>query len=118
MFEVEAYLRGIYFIFPSMGIYFSVDACICLLYVNRFGHLVDLYSWNPHCRYLDGLGPSGISNGTVLLWYYKLYRVLLLVSVAIKHMYGIGDPLFIINTYIQTYIHARACIHTHKDKYM
>lgn len=26
---------------------------------DRFGHLVDLYSWNPHCRYLDGRGPSG-----------------------------------------------------------
>lgn len=25
----------------------------------RFGHLVDLYAWNPHCRYLDGTGPSG-----------------------------------------------------------
>ena len=25
----------------------------------RFGHLVDLYAWNPHCRHLDGLGPSG-----------------------------------------------------------
>ncbi|XP_069147464.1 uncharacterized protein [Solanum lycopersicum] len=26
---------------------------------DRFGHLVDLYCWNPHCRYLDGYGPSG-----------------------------------------------------------
>ncbi|KAL2323725.1 hypothetical protein Fmac_028104 [Flemingia macrophylla] len=26
---------------------------------DRFGHLVDLYAWNPHCRYLDGTGPSG-----------------------------------------------------------
>ncbi|KAE8009330.1 hypothetical protein FH972_005774 [Carpinus fangiana] len=26
---------------------------------DRFGHLVDLYAWTPHCRYLDGLGPSG-----------------------------------------------------------
>ncbi|XAR58366.1 hypothetical protein NMG60_11013745 [Bertholletia excelsa] len=26
---------------------------------DRFGHLVDAYAWNPHCRYLDGLGPSG-----------------------------------------------------------
>ncbi|GLT42652.1 hypothetical protein SLA2020_166420 [Shorea laevis] len=25
---------------------------------DRFGHLVDLYAWNPHCRYLDGIGPS------------------------------------------------------------
>ncbi|MED6169084.1 hypothetical protein PIB30_018006 [Stylosanthes scabra] len=29
---------------------------------DRFGHLVDLYSWNPHCRYLDGTGPSGSAN--------------------------------------------------------
>ncbi|GAB2298432.1 hypothetical protein Dimus_032497 [Dionaea muscipula] len=26
---------------------------------DRFGHLVDVYAWNPHCRYLDGLGPQG-----------------------------------------------------------
>ncbi|KAK1398751.1 Cytochrome c-552DMSO reductase-like, heme-binding domain containing protein [Heracleum sosnowskyi] len=26
---------------------------------DRFGHLVDVYAWNPHCRYLDGHGPSG-----------------------------------------------------------
>ncbi|CAA0824911.1 heme binding [Striga hermonthica] len=26
---------------------------------DRFGHLVDMYSWNPHCRYLDGISPSG-----------------------------------------------------------
>ncbi|GLT43116.1 hypothetical protein SLA2020_170870 [Shorea laevis] len=25
---------------------------------DRFGHLVDLYGWNPHCRYLDGVGPA------------------------------------------------------------
>ncbi|GMH02300.1 hypothetical protein Nepgr_004139 [Nepenthes gracilis] len=30
---------------------------------DRFGHLVDVYAWNPHCRYLDGLGPSG--NDTI-----------------------------------------------------
>ncbi|XP_054803830.1 uncharacterized protein LOC129307011 isoform X2 [Prosopis cineraria] len=29
---------------------------------DRFGHLVDLYAWNPHCRYLDGFGPSGSVN--------------------------------------------------------
>ncbi|KAF7804938.1 heme-binding protein [Senna tora] len=29
---------------------------------DRFGHLVDLYAWNPHCRYLDGIGPSGSAN--------------------------------------------------------
>ncbi|KAK9207008.1 hypothetical protein WN943_017292 [Citrus x changshan-huyou] len=27
---------------------------------DRFGHLVDVYVWTPHCRYLDGMGPSGI----------------------------------------------------------
>uniref|UniRef100_A0A0D6R9N7 Cytochrome c-552/DMSO reductase-like haem-binding domain-containing protein n=1 Tax=Araucaria cunninghamii TaxID=56994 RepID=A0A0D6R9N7_ARACU len=31
---------------------------------DTFGHLVDLYAWNPHCRYLDGLGPEGNGNGT------------------------------------------------------
>ncbi|OIW13002.1 hypothetical protein TanjilG_15451 [Lupinus angustifolius] len=29
---------------------------------DRFGHLVDVYAWNPHCRYLDGIGPSGSAN--------------------------------------------------------
>jgi len=29
-------------------------------FIGRFGHLVDVYAWNPHCRYLDGKGPSGI----------------------------------------------------------
>lgn len=34
----------------------------------RFGHLVDLYAWNPHCRYLDGTGPSdsGMQNWDTL----------------------------------------------------
>ncbi|MBA0656215.1 hypothetical protein Goklo_008592 [Gossypium klotzschianum] len=26
---------------------------------NSFGPLVDAYAWNPHCRYLNGMGPSG-----------------------------------------------------------
>ncbi|KAJ6807735.1 uncharacterized protein M6B38_171190 [Iris pallida] len=31
---------------------------------DRFGHLVDVYAWNPHCRYLDGKTQSGnTSNG-------------------------------------------------------
>ncbi|KAG0497906.1 hypothetical protein HPP92_002597 [Vanilla planifolia] len=29
---------------------------------DRFGHLVDVYAWNPHCRYLDGKGPLGNSS--------------------------------------------------------
>ncbi|XP_038980466.1 uncharacterized protein LOC103700994 [Phoenix dactylifera] len=29
---------------------------------DRFGHLVDVYAWNPHCRYLDGKGPGNGSN--------------------------------------------------------
>ncbi|PKU87209.1 uncharacterized protein LOC110097051 [Dendrobium catenatum] len=29
---------------------------------DRFGHLVDVYAWNPHCLYLDGKGPSGNSS--------------------------------------------------------
>ncbi|PPD89565.1 hypothetical protein GOBAR_DD13515 [Gossypium barbadense] len=31
---------------------------------DRFGHLVDVYAWNPHCRYLDGMGPSDENDGT------------------------------------------------------
>ncbi|GLJ36099.1 hypothetical protein SUGI_0724170, partial [Cryptomeria japonica] len=31
---------------------------------DTFGHLVDLYAWNPHCRYLDGLGPEGNGNSS------------------------------------------------------
>ncbi|KAI0529131.1 hypothetical protein KFK09_001678 [Dendrobium nobile] len=27
---------------------------------DRFGHLVDVYAWNPHCLYLDGKGPSAL----------------------------------------------------------
>ncbi|KAI5658549.1 hypothetical protein M9H77_27342 [Catharanthus roseus] len=26
---------------------------------DRYGHLVDLYAWNPHCQNLDGISPSG-----------------------------------------------------------
>eukprot|EP01018_Ginkgo_biloba_P009436 Gb_19087 [translate_table: standard] len=29
---------------------------------DRFGHLVDLYAWNPHCRYLDGMDPQAIGG--------------------------------------------------------
>lgn len=35
---------------------------------DRFGHLVDVYAWNPHCRYLDGLGPSGNYTGAQNDW--------------------------------------------------
>lgn len=42
--------------------------------MNRFGHLVDLYAWNPHCRYLDGLGPSGIS---------RIYKILIKYLIAL-----------------------------------
>ncbi|CAN1278831.1 hypothetical protein LINPERPRIM_LOCUS16760 [Linum perenne] len=35
---------------------------------DRFGHLVDLYSWNPHCRYLDGTGPSGNDSSAQNNW--------------------------------------------------
>lgn len=27
--------------------------------VNRFGHLVDLYAWSPHCLNLDGVSSTG-----------------------------------------------------------
>ncbi|XP_078443165.1 heme binding protein [Wolffia australiana] len=26
---------------------------------DRFGHLIDVYAWNPHCLFPDGKGPSG-----------------------------------------------------------
>ncbi|XP_059652285.1 uncharacterized protein LOC132299585 [Cornus florida] len=35
---------------------------------DRFGHLVDLYSWNPHCRYLDGMSPSGNDSSAQNNW--------------------------------------------------
>ncbi|XP_047336807.1 uncharacterized protein LOC124940338 [Impatiens glandulifera] len=35
---------------------------------DRFGHLVDVYAWNPHCRYLDGVGPSGNVSGGQNNW--------------------------------------------------
>ncbi|KAL6968647.1 hypothetical protein U1Q18_034447 [Sarracenia purpurea var. burkii] len=35
---------------------------------DRFGHLVDLYAWNPHCRYLDGIGPSGNDSSAQNNW--------------------------------------------------
>ncbi|XP_022728069.1 uncharacterized protein LOC111283734 [Durio zibethinus] len=35
---------------------------------DRFGHLVDAYAWNPHCRYLDGLGPSGNDSSAQNSW--------------------------------------------------
>ncbi|KAF5200028.1 heme binding protein [Thalictrum thalictroides] len=35
---------------------------------DRFGHLVDLYAWNPHCRYLDGIGPSGNDSSAQNDW--------------------------------------------------
>lgn len=35
---------------------------------DRFGHLVDVYAWNPHCRYLDGLSPSGNDSSAQNNW--------------------------------------------------
>ncbi|KAK9291397.1 hypothetical protein L1049_019344 [Liquidambar formosana] len=35
---------------------------------DRFGHLVDLYAWNPHCRHLDGLSPSGNDTSAQNNW--------------------------------------------------
>ncbi|XP_041018338.1 uncharacterized protein LOC121260499 [Juglans microcarpa x Juglans regia] len=35
---------------------------------DRFGHLVDLYAWTPHCRYLDGTGPSGNDTSAQNEW--------------------------------------------------
>ncbi|KAL5795745.1 hypothetical protein ACOSQ2_000565 [Xanthoceras sorbifolium] len=35
---------------------------------DRFGHLVDVYAWNPHCRNLDGIGPSGNDSSAQNDW--------------------------------------------------
>ncbi|CAM8942619.1 unnamed protein product [Rhodiola kirilowii] len=35
---------------------------------DRFGHLVDIYAWNPHCRYLDGISPSGNDTSAQNNW--------------------------------------------------
>lgn len=35
---------------------------------DRFGNLVDVYAWNPHCRYLDGIGPSGNDSSAQNDW--------------------------------------------------
>lgn len=35
---------------------------------DRFGHLVDLYAWNPHCRYLDGVGPTANDSSAQNDW--------------------------------------------------
>ncbi|KAJ8748279.1 hypothetical protein K2173_000851 [Erythroxylum novogranatense] len=35
---------------------------------DSFGHLIDLYAWNPHCRYLDGTGPSGNDSSALNNW--------------------------------------------------
>ncbi|XP_057493081.1 uncharacterized protein LOC130778579 [Actinidia eriantha] len=35
---------------------------------DRFGHLVDLYAWNPHCRNLDGISPSGNDSSAQNDW--------------------------------------------------
>ncbi|KAL1293777.1 hypothetical protein HN51_054425 [Arachis hypogaea] len=48
---------------------------------DRFGHLVDLYSWNPHCRYLDGTSPSGPANDSSAqndwkgVWWHSSFTV-------------------------------------------
>ncbi|XP_004984604.2 FIP1[III]-like protein [Setaria italica] len=36
---------------------------------DRFGHLVDVYAWNPHCRYLDGLGPKENNSNAQNDWH-------------------------------------------------
>ncbi|XP_004309481.1 PREDICTED: uncharacterized protein LOC101311061 [Fragaria vesca subsp. vesca] len=35
---------------------------------DRFGHLVDLYAWNPHCRYLDGISSSANDSSAQNDW--------------------------------------------------
>ncbi|CAM6113121.1 unnamed protein product [Calypogeia fissa] len=29
---------------------------------DRFGSLVDMYAWSPHCKYLDGAGPNAVEG--------------------------------------------------------
>ncbi|KAF0915451.1 hypothetical protein E2562_036296 [Oryza meyeriana var. granulata] len=36
---------------------------------DRFGHLVDLYAWNPHCQYLDGIGPKENNSNAQNDWH-------------------------------------------------
>lgn len=35
---------------------------------DRFGHLVDLYAWNPHCRKPDGISSSGNDSSAQNDW--------------------------------------------------
>jgi hypothetical protein len=37
----------------------SFFSIFVIVLCGRFGHLVDTYAWNPHCRYLDGKGSDG-----------------------------------------------------------
>ncbi|KAJ3683041.1 hypothetical protein LUZ60_013268 [Juncus effusus] len=36
---------------------------------DRFGHLVDVYAWNPHCRHLDGIGPDVNNTNALNDWH-------------------------------------------------
>lgn len=59
---------AIFFFFLDVFIQFPI------FWWYRFGHLVDLYAWNPHCRYLDGTGPpgSGMYKGNTINKNYLL----------------------------------------------
>ncbi|WOL10269.1 hypothetical protein Cni_G19023 [Canna indica] len=35
---------------------------------DSFGHLVDIYAWNPHCRFYDGVGPSANTSNAQNDW--------------------------------------------------
>ncbi|GAY44859.1 hypothetical protein CUMW_085130 [Citrus unshiu] len=53
---------------------------------DRFGHLVDVYAWTPHCRYLDGMGPSANAIAPhILICTYSSYIKL---SNASSHLRG------------------------------
>ncbi|PPD86487.1 hypothetical protein GOBAR_DD16579 [Gossypium barbadense] len=41
---------------PSVALMFQIGDNATY---HNFGPLVDAYAWNPHCRYLNGMGPSG-----------------------------------------------------------
>lgn len=46
---------------------------------DRFGHLVDLYTWTPHCRHLDGISPTGndtsAQNDWKGAWWHDSFKV-------------------------------------------
>ncbi|KAG9129779.1 hypothetical protein Leryth_015994 [Lithospermum erythrorhizon] len=46
---------------------------------DRYGHLLDMYAWNPHCRNLDGISPAGndstAQNNWKGAWWHSSFGV-------------------------------------------